>query len=231
MEDSGIRLCMVLKSIAIGDGMVYNSFLSGNRFPANINETYKGDIAMKKLFEFKTRTLVATGLGAALFTLLFMFIKIPTGFPDTNIQTAYGVGAFFATLFGPIAGFLIAFIGHALSDAVQYGTPWWSWVIASGLSCFLVGLCYPKMNVEEGIFGKKDVIRFNVYQIIANAIAWIVVAPVLDIVIYSQPANYVFTQGVIAMITNSISAGVIGSLLLLVYSKTRSKKGSLSQED
>ena len=100
-----------------------------------------------------------------------MFIKIPTGFPDTNIQTAYGVGAFFAALFGPIAGFLIAFIGHALSDAVQYGSPWWSWVIASGLSCFLIGLCYPKMKVEEGIFGVKDVVRFNVYQIIANVIA------------------------------------------------------------
>jgi UPF0397 protein BPUM_3679 len=54
---------------------------------------------------------------------------------------------------------------------------------------------------------------------------------ILDIVIYSQLANYVFTQGVIAMITNAISAGVIGSLLLLVYSKTRSKKGSLSQKD
>ena len=26
---------------------------------------------MKKLFEFKTKTIVATGLGAALFTLLF----------------------------------------------------------------------------------------------------------------------------------------------------------------
>ncbi|MEQ2533154.1 MAG: hypothetical protein ACLTEU_09825 [Roseburia inulinivorans] len=50
-------------------------------------------------------------------------------------------------------------------------------------------------------------------------------------VIYSQPAIYVFTQGVIAMITNAISAGVIASLLLLVYSKTRSKKGGLSQED
>jgi UPF0397 protein BPUM_3679 len=54
---------------------------------------------------------------------------------------------------------------------------------------------------------------------------------ILDIVIYSRLANYVFTQGVIAMITNAISAGVIGSLLLLVYSKTRSKKGSLSQKD
>lgn len=43
---------------------------------------------MKKLFEFKTKTIVATGLGAALFTLLFMYVKIPTGIPETDIQTA-----------------------------------------------------------------------------------------------------------------------------------------------
>ena len=40
---------------------------------------------MKKLFSFNTKTLVATGLGAALFTLLFMFVKIPTGIPNTEI--------------------------------------------------------------------------------------------------------------------------------------------------
>jgi energy-coupling factor transport system substrate-specific component len=58
----------------------------------------------KKLFEFKTKTIVATGLGAALFTLLFMYVKVPTGIPETEIQTAYGIGAFFGALFGPIAG-------------------------------------------------------------------------------------------------------------------------------
>lgn len=185
---------------------------------------------MKKLFEFKTKTIVATGLGAALFTLLFMYVKIPTGIPETAIQTAYGIGAFFGALFGPLAGGLIAFIGHALSDAIQYGSVWWSWVIASGISCFIIGLVYPKMHVEDGEFGTKDIIRFNVYQVIANVISWIIVAPVLDIVIYAEPANLVFTQGVVAAISNAVSAGVIGTILLLLYSKTRSKKGSLTKE-
>ena len=58
----------------------------------------------KKLFEFKTKTIVATGLGAALFTLLFMYVKVPTGIPETVIQTAYGIGAFFGELFGNIEG-------------------------------------------------------------------------------------------------------------------------------
>jgi hypothetical protein len=78
---------------------------------------------MKGLFKVTTRTIVATGLGAAIFTLLFMYVKVPSPIPETSFQTAYGLGAFFAVLFGPIAGGLIAFIGHALSDAVQYGSP------------------------------------------------------------------------------------------------------------
>ena len=184
----------------------------------------------KKLFGFSTKTLVGTALGAALFTVLFMYVKIPTGIPETQIQSAYGIGGFFAAMFGPIAGFLIAFIGHALSDIVQYGSAWWSWVIASGVTCLIIGLVYPKLKVEEGIFTAKDIVLYNVAQIVANAVAWILVAPVLDIVIYSEPVELVFTQGVVAAISNAVSAGVIGSVLLFLYSKTRAKKGSLTKE-
>ena len=184
----------------------------------------------KKLFGFSTKTLVGTALGAALFTVLFMYVKIPTGIPETQIQSAYGIGGFFAAMFGPIAGFLIAFIGHALSDIVQYGSAWWSWVVASGVSCLIIGLVYPKLKVEEGILTGKDILLYNIFQIVGNAIAWIVVAPVLDIVVYAEPVELVFTQGVVAAISNAVSAGVIGTILLFLYSKTRAKKGSLTKE-
>lgn len=185
----------------------------------------------KKMFEFNTRTIVATAIGAALFTLLFMFVKIPTPIPDTSIQTAYGVGAFFATLFGPIAGFLIAFIGHGISDSVQYGSAWWSWVIASGVSCCIVGFTHTVIRADLGEFSKGRIALFNIVQIIGNAVSWMLIAPVLDIVMFAEPANYVFTQGVVAAIVNSISMGVIGTLLLFIYSKTRAGKGTLSKED
>ena len=184
----------------------------------------------KKMFDFNTKTIVATGLGAALFIVLFMYVKIPTGIPETDIKTAYGVGAFFSALFGPVAGLLIGFIGHGLSDAIQYGSPWWSWVVASALTCFITGLVYPKLNVDAGEFGKTDIVRFNVYQIVANIISWVIVAPVLDIVVYAEPVNLVFTQGIVAAICNAVSAGVIGTILLLLYSRTRAKKGSLTKE-
>jgi len=187
-------------------------------------------IVKKKMFAFNTKTLVGTALGAALFTVLFMYVKIPTGIPETQIQSAYGIGGFFAALFGPLAGFLVAFIGHAISDIVQYGSAWWSWVIASGVAGLIMGLVYPKLHVEEGVLTAKDVVLYNVFQVVANAIAWILVAPVLDIVIYAEPVELVFTQGVVAALTNAVSAGVIGSILLVLYSKTRAKKGSLTKE-
>ena len=184
----------------------------------------------KDYFKVNTKTIVATGLGAAIFMLLFMYDKVPSPVPETSFQTAYGLSAFFGTLFGPIAGGLIAFIGHALSDAVQYGSPWWSWVIASGVASFIFGFAYKRTGVEEGDFGKKDIITFNVIQIIGNVIAWLLLAPVLDIVVYSEPVNLVFTQGAIAAVLNSIATGVMGTLLLIAYAKTRTKKGSLSRD-
>ncbi|MBR2263970.1 MAG: ECF-type riboflavin transporter substrate-binding protein [Firmicutes bacterium] len=184
---------------------------------------------MKKMFEFKTKTIVATAIGAALFTLLMLYVKIPTGIPETDIQTCYGVGSFFAAMFGPVAGFLIGFIGHAISDAT-YGAPWWSWVVSSAIALFITGLSYSKLKVDEGRFGIKDCLIFNVFQIIGNVVAWVICAPILDIVIYKEPANLVFTQGAVAALWDAISMGVIGSILLFLYSKTRSGQGTLGKE-
>ena len=60
--------------------------------------------------------------------------------------------------------------------------------------------------------------------------AWLVVAPVLDIVISAEPANKVFAQGAMAFLSNSVVAGVVGTLLLIAYAATRTRKGSLSKK-
>ncbi len=178
-------------------------------------------------FKLSTRTIVAIALGAAIFWVLFMFIKIPSPIPETSFQTAYGISAFFGTIFGPIAGCLIAFIGHAFSDALQYGSPWWSWVIASGVAGFIYGFAFKRTKVEEGIFDLKDIIIFNAIQFIGNLIAWLIVAPILDIVIYAEAADLAFLQGLIAASMNIISVAVIGTLILIAYAATRTKSGSL----
>ena len=62
------------------------------------------------------RTVVAIGIGTAILFILKRFAVIPTGIANTNIDISYGFLGFIATLFGPIAGFFIGFLGHALND-------------------------------------------------------------------------------------------------------------------
>ena len=48
--------------------------------------------------------------------------------------------------------------------------------------------------MQEGNFNKAKFAMFAVANLIAHAVAWIVVAPVLDILIYAEPVKKVFAQ-------------------------------------
>ena len=176
------------------------------------------------------KTVVAVGIGAALFFVLGRFVAIPSPVPNTNISLQYAVLGLLAAMYGPVAGALIGFIGHALIDLSWGGIPWWSWVIASAFTGVVVGLFAKKLNVQEGDFNKRKVATFAIANVAAHAIAWIVVAPVLDILIYAEPAKKVFAQGAFAAVSNIITAVVVGGLLILAYTKTIAKKGSLDKE-
>ncbi|SDQ25510.1 energy-coupling factor transport system substrate-specific component [Streptococcus equinus] len=176
------------------------------------------------------KTVVATGIGAALFIIIGTLINIPTPIPNTNIQLQYAVVALFAVIYGPTVGFFSGFIGHALKDALQYGSPWWTWVLVSGLIGLAIGLVAKKIKIEKGQLTGKDLAWFNGAQILANVIGWGIIAPYGDILIYSEPASKVFTQGIISAIINSLTIAIGGSLLLAVYSKTRTQSGSLTKD-
>lgn len=185
---------------------------------------------MKKSI-FSTKTIVAIGIGTALFVILGRFASIPTGIPNTSIETNNALLALISTIFGPISGLFIGLIGHALKDAISYGSIWWSWVIVSSFTGLGIGLFRKMFNIQDGEFGRKKIIAFNIVQSSVQAIGWFIIAPILDILIYAEPANKVFTQGIIAGISNIITVGVLGTFLLAAYAKTRTKKGSLSYED
>ena len=175
-------------------------------------------------------TIVAIGIGAALFFVLGRFVAIPSPVPNTTISIQYGLLAFMAALFGPVAGILIAFIGHALIDFSYGWGIWWSWVIASGVPGLVMGLGAKKINVEKS-FGTKEIVTFNITQVIAHLIAWGIVAPVLDILIYSEPANKVFLQGLVGGLANIVTTAIVGTLLCVAYAAAKPKAGSLKKEN
>ena len=183
---------------------------------------------MKKL---SVKTIVAIGIGAALFFVLGRFVAIPSPVPNTNISIQYGLLAFIAAVFGPVAGALAGLIGHFFIDFSYGWGVWWSWLIASAVFGCLVGVFTRKLKIDEGEFDKKGIITFNIGQVISHAVAWIVVAPVLDILMYQEPANKVFLQGITGAIINIIATAVVGTLVCIAYSKAIPEKGSLKEEN
>ena len=176
-------------------------------------------------------TVVAIGIGAALFFVLGRFVAIPSPVPNTNISLQYGLLAFMAALFGPVAGCLIGLIGHAFIDFSYGWGIWWSWVIASAAFGALMGLVSRKLRLDAGEFDKKAIVGFLLAVVIGHAAAWFVVAPVLDIAIYAEPANKVFIQGLVAGVSNIVTTAIVGTLLCAAYAAAKPKKGSLREEE
>lgn len=175
-------------------------------------------------------TIVAIGIGAALFFVLGRFVAIPSPVPNTNISVQYGLLAFMAVLFGPVAGLLIALIGHALIDFSYGWGIWWSWVIASGVAGLLMGFFTRKIDLTNK-FDKSDILTFNVSQVLSHIIAWGLIAPLGDIIIYSEPANKVFVQGLVGGLANIVTTAVVGTLLCIAYQATKPKAGSLKKDE
>lgn len=185
---------------------------------------------MSKTGKLTVRTIVATAIGAALFFVLGRFIAIPSPVPNTTISIQYGLLAFVAGVFGPIAGLLSGIIGHFFIDFSYGWGVWWSWVIASSAFGFLMGLLKRKLDLESGVFGGKKIFLFNAGQAVCHLVVWGAVAPLLDILIYAEPANKVFTQGLVAGAANIVTTAVIGTLLCVAYTAAIPKKGSLTVE-
>ncbi len=178
------------------------------------------------------KEVVAMGIGTALFVVLTN-AQIPLVFiPNTSLQPRMAILAFFAAVFGPIVGAVVGFAGHALGDALFYGGVWWSWVIPEAVLGLAIGFFSNKFAVKEGGFTTvKSIALFNMVQIVANAVAWIVVAPVLDIVMFAEPADKVFLQGIFAFVGDIIVIGILGTLLLVGYSKIAGGSSNLRAEE
>jgi len=183
---------------------------------------------MKK---FSVKTIVAIGIGAALFFVLGRFVAIPSPVPNTTISVQYGLLAFMSVVYGPIAGGLIGFIGHTLIDFSAGWGIWWSWVIASGVFGVLMGLAAKSLKMEENELGKKGLIKFNIGQVVCHLICWMAVAPVLDVYMMGESWNKLIAQGLMAGIANAVTTAIVGSLLCVAYAATKTKAGSLSKEE
>ena len=125
----------------------------------------------------------------------------------------------------------IVYKRQALNDAISYGSVWWSWVIADAVFALIFGTAIKRLQLTNGNFSTRKAVLFNVWQLVANVIAWSIVAPLGDILLFSEPATKVFLQGFVATGVNFVSTLILGTIILAAYNKTQVKRGSLAKED
>lgn len=107
-------------------------------------------------FKFGIKEVVATGIGTALFVALTQ-VQIPMGFiPNTSLQPRAALLAFLAAVFGPVVGGIVGLLGHALGDALFYGSVWWSWVFPDAVFGLLIGLFAANMRSRMAVLIKRQ---------------------------------------------------------------------------
>ncbi|MCT4509131.1 MAG: ECF-type riboflavin transporter substrate-binding protein [Tepidibacter sp.] len=163
----------------------------------------------KSMLEFDTKTVVTIGIGAALYGVLGLF-----GFPiafNTNIKPAVALLSIFAVLFGPVVGFSVGFIGHALTDMIAGWGIWWGWVLSSAIMGLFIGLVcnYKEFSVKNGIATKKH----YMYMIFTGTIGIImafIFAGAFDVILMGEPFNKIVIQVIGAIISNLIVFVALG---------------------
>ena len=183
----------------------------------------------KKGKGLSTRDVVAIGIGAALYGALSI-ISLPIG-PNTSFRIAMALLIIFGAIFGPVVGFLVGFIGHALNDALMYGSVWWSWVFLSAAVGMFGGFVKfdNGFDVLAGRISTKHYWQMYLYAIF-GILAGSILAYVGDVFLYGEPAGKVWLQICLAGVSNFIVLAVVGIPVVIALGKLRSKNNNLEVE-
>ncbi len=176
-----------------------------------------------------TKTVVAIGIGAALYAALSA-ISIPVG-PNTSFRIAIALLPIFGAFFGPAAGFLIGFIGHALNDAFMYGSVWWSWVFLSAMMGLFGGfVCFDKkFDPMGGVCTKAHIAMMYIWSLVGMFVGS-VIAYAGDVYLYGEPAEKLFVQITLANISNLIVIAVIGIPAVILIARSKAKNKGLKKD-
>lgn len=167
------------------------------------------------------KKLSVCGIGAVLFFLLGRFVTVPSPVETVDICVQYGLLAYLAVTFGPVTAAVSGLAGHILID-LSLGEPCWSWILATAAFGGLLGVL---ANVTRLTTADRDhLIRFNLCQIAVHVVCWAGIAPVLEILIYSESMDRIFEQGLTAALSNAVTTAIVGSLLLTAHAAIKRRR-------
>jgi len=169
------------------------------------------------------KKLGAIAVGSVLFFLLGRFVSIPSPIDTVNICIQYGWLGFLAVVFGPVTGTLTGLLGHLLID-LSCGEICWSWILASAAFGSLVGVLANVTRLNSGSLLREGIVKFNLIQVAIHVVCWAGIAPVLEILLYSESMDRIFEQGLTAAIINAVTTAIVGSALLAARAALRRRQ-------
>ena len=175
---------------------------------------------MKYLTAKRIGTIAA---GSVLFFLLGRYISISSPIDTVDICIQYGLLAFLAVTWGPLTGSVSGLLGHILID-LSYGELCWSWILATAAFGGLMGVLSKVLNLKNAGRDRESLVRFNLCQVAVHVVCWAGVAPVLEILFYSENMDRIFEQGLTAGISNAVTTAIVGSALLALNAALRRSK-------
>ncbi|MGL4308631.1 MAG: ECF-type riboflavin transporter substrate-binding protein [Cetobacterium sp.] len=192
------------------------------------SDGYRYYIQKKELFS--TKNVVAIGIGAALYSVL-SGIMIPIG-PNTSFRIAVALLTIFGVIFGPMVGFFVGFVGHALNDMIMWGSVWFSWVFLSAVIGLFAGFINfdKNFNLSSGKIYKKHILKMYIYAILGMIFAGLA-AYVGDVYFYGEPSKKVWIQITLATFTNFIVTASLGIPIILALGKSKKKYSNLELEN
>lgn len=172
---------------------------------------------------FTAKRLGNIAAGAVLFFLLGAFVSIPSPIETVNICLQYGLQAFLAMLCGPLTAAASGLLGHIAID-LYFGELCWSWIIATWSFGGLLGILTNVTGLRSASFDRENLVRFNLCQLATHVVCWAGIAPVLEILLYSESMDRIFEQGLTAAVSNAVTTAIVGSALLVAYNAFRNRK-------
>ncbi len=178
----------------------------------------------KSLFQFGTREVVYSAIGAALYAVLSIatnFLQIPAA-ANVSIRPAVAIPMFFGVAFGPWVGLISGLVGNVISDLISgYGFwPWWD--LGNGLMGFIPGLIW--LGIKTFRSG-SDLLKAEIMVVVGAAVGMFV-ASVSEIWVSGTSfAASMATNFVPAFVSNVINGLILVPILMVAYAAIRGRSG------
>lgn len=147
----------------------------------------------------------------------YQFLSVSINVPNTMLTLEPAILGVASLFMGPIGTMGVGFTSHFLYDSLNYSTVWWTWIITEGVAGLMLGLVSRRLELLTRQLTMKQILQFNFWQALVNFLAWGLIAPLGDYLIYKSSLTFVFQQGVSVATMNTLVIGIFVNLFLYFY--------------